>query len=140
MCAQPLLRFQYFCVRVVSANGLQLRLPGDTNCFEFDGMAFSKQNCRVTFLQQRWAFESSTMKFRHHTHFSLCLDFQDELQDFQAIECSPEADRRQKFHFSIGTDGRKYCIGKDEGKCVQEATLGTSAVPTFPACSLVDYS
>lgn len=107
-----------------AATGLQLRLPGGTSCIDFDGRELTKQNCRVTFLQQRWEFESSSMRFRHNINSSLCLDFQEDFYEFRALDCSREADARQKFHFSIGTDGRKYCIGRDERKCVQEATLG----------------
>eukprot|EP00966_Prymnesium_polylepis_P330954 7386548-Prymnesium_polylepis.2 len=106
----------------LAATGLQLRAPGDTTCIEFDGNVVSRQNCRVTFLKQRWAFESSTMRFRHSQHSTLCLEFQEDQNEFSAVTCGPFP--LQKFHYSIGTDGRKYCVGKDERKCVQEATLG----------------
>jgi hypothetical protein len=107
-------------------------MPGDTSCMDFDGRWLTRKNCRVTFLQQRWTFESSSMRFRHSINYSLCLDFEEEMHDFRALECSREAETRQKFHFNIGTDGRKYCIGTDERKCVQEATLGE---PARAACA-----
>ena len=62
------------------------------------------------------------MRFRHGVLSQACIQFDEALGSFKAVECSLEPN--QKFHASIGTDGRKYCIGKDERKCVQEATLG----------------
>ena len=62
------------------------------------------------------------MRFRHSELNQNCLQFDDATTAFSALECSSESN--QKFHTSLGTDGRKYCIGRDERKCVQEATLG----------------
>ena len=104
------------------STGLQLRGPGETTCIEFDGNGITRQTCRVTYLKQRWSFESSSMRFRHSQHTTLCLEFEEDVNEFSAVTCGPFP--LQKFHYSIGTDGRKYCIGKDERKCVQEATLG----------------
>ena len=117
---------QHQCLQAVenlAGNGLQLRLPGHTHCLQYgDDHPLSQELCRVTFPTQRWLFESSTMRFRHGVSTQSCLHFDEEKISFKAIECAAEAG--QKFHVSLGTDGRKYCIGKDERKCVQEATLG----------------
>ena len=103
--------------------GLQLRLPGDTSCLQYAAsQPLSHDMCRVTNSQQRWLFESSTMRFRHSELNQNCLQFDEATTDFMALACS--TDPAQKFHASLGTDGRKYCIGHDEHKCVQEATLG----------------
>lgn len=120
-CLRHDLRQCLQAVENLASSGLQLRLPGETSCLQYGSdRPLSHEPCRVTYTQQRWLFESSTMRFRHSELNQNCLQFEEE--GFTALECSTEP--KQKFHASFGTDGRKYCIGKDERKCVQEATLG----------------
>jgi len=122
-CLRHDLRQCLQAVENLAGSGLQLRLPGDTSCLQYaPSYPLSHDMCRVTNTQQHWLFESSTMRFRHSVLNQNCLQFDEATTDFTALECS--TDPGQKFHASLGTDGRKYCIGKNEHKCVQEATLG----------------
>lgn len=129
-CLRHDLRQCLQAVENLASSGLQLRLPGETSCLQYGSdRPLSHEPCRVTYTQQRWLFESSTMRFRHSELNQNCLQFEEE--GFTALECSTEP--KQKFHASFGTDGRKYCIGKDERKCVQEATLGAHPHPSVAA-------
>ena len=130
-CLRHDLRQCLQAVENLAGSGLQLRLPGDTSCLQYAAShPLSHDMCRVTNTQQRWLFESSTMRFRHSVLNQNCLQFDEATTDFTALECS--TDPSQKFHASLGTDGRKYCIGTDEHKCVQEATLGAPPPPPSP--------
>ncbi len=127
-CLRHDLRQCLQAVENLAGSGLQLRLPGDTSCLQYAAsQPLSHDMCRVTNSQQRWLFESSTMRFRHSELNQNCLQFDEATTDFTALACS--TDPAQKFHASLGTDGRKYCIGHDERKCVQEATLGAPPPP-----------
>jgi len=126
----------------LAGDGLQLRLPGESICLSFDEDGLAQKSCEGTRKDQRWMFESSSMRFVHAVAENICLEYPANALEFSAVDCSKASE--QKFRYSSGTDGRKYCVGHDsERKCVQEATLGTATrlrLPRSAECLQFDGS
>mmetsp|Transcript_43916 Transcript_43916/g.121626 ORF Transcript_43916/g.121626 Transcript_43916/m.121626 type:complete len:131 (-) Transcript_43916:216-608(-) len=111
-------------IEMIPGLTMRLRQPGSTRCIYFDGrmQVVQESDCDPSDVSQQWAYDPSSLVFRHVARSDLCLDYFITHGAFGVWSCRVLQDINSQQQFRYEDERDIFCLIGAAGKCLQEST------------------